>query len=199
MLSAKLSGTFESARLGAESSGDERVTPIDSGVICGGAVILADALQRRLERGTTEEEIARPRRALQADARPALHGRDARVPHPRRPRRQGIRPRRPAPEREADPPLRRRRGCAAQARARPREGARRVRGGSSWRRPRTRRTCTSASATRTRPRTPRSSSSASEPPGRGASLDIVTTLGPVIGTHGGPGTLGLFWFQDEPA
>jgi fatty acid-binding protein DegV len=31
-----------------------------------------------------------------------------------------------------------------------------------------------------------------------ASLDIVTPLGPVIGTHGGPGTLGLFWFQDEP-
>jgi fatty acid-binding protein DegV len=30
-----------------------------------------------------------------------------------------------------------------------------------------------------------------------ASLDIVTSLGPVIGTHGGPGTLGLFWFQDE--
>ena len=30
-----------------------------------------------------------------------------------------------------------------------------------------------------------------------ASLDIVTTLGPVIGTHGGPGTLGLFWFQDD--
>jgi fatty acid-binding protein DegV len=31
-----------------------------------------------------------------------------------------------------------------------------------------------------------------------ASLDILTPLGPVIGTHGGPGTLGLFWFQDEP-
>jgi DegV family protein with EDD domain len=30
------------------------------------------------------------------------------------------------------------------------------------------------------------------------SLDMVVTLGPVIGTHGGPGTLGLFWFQDEP-
>jgi DegV family protein with EDD domain len=29
-----------------------------------------------------------------------------------------------------------------------------------------------------------------------ASMDIVTTLGPVIGTHGGPGTLGLFWFDD---
>jgi fatty acid-binding protein DegV len=32
-----------------------------------------------------------------------------------------------------------------------------------------------------------------------ASLDIVTTLGPVIGTHGGPGTLGLFWFWDPLA
>jgi len=30
-----------------------------------------------------------------------------------------------------------------------------------------------------------------------ASLDLLVTLGPVIGTHGGPGTLGLFWFQDE--
>ena len=30
-----------------------------------------------------------------------------------------------------------------------------------------------------------------------ASLDIVTTLGPVIGTHGGPGTLGLFWYHDQ--
>jgi fatty acid-binding protein DegV len=29
------------------------------------------------------------------------------------------------------------------------------------------------------------------------SVDMVMTLGPVIGTHGGPGTLGLFWFQDE--
>jgi fatty acid-binding protein DegV len=27
-------------------------------------------------------------------------------------------------------------------------------------------------------------------------MDIVTKLGPVIGTHGGPGTLGLFWFWD---
>ena len=30
-----------------------------------------------------------------------------------------------------------------------------------------------------------------------ASLDVAATLGPVIGTHGGPGTLGLFWFADE--
>jgi fatty acid-binding protein DegV len=29
-----------------------------------------------------------------------------------------------------------------------------------------------------------------------ASLDVNCVLGPVIGTHGGPGTLGLFWFDD---
>jgi DegV family protein with EDD domain len=30
-----------------------------------------------------------------------------------------------------------------------------------------------------------------------AELEIVTTLGPVIGTHAGPGTVGLFWFADD--
>ena len=30
-----------------------------------------------------------------------------------------------------------------------------------------------------------------------ASFDLVTVLGPVIGTHGGPGTLGLFWYDDQ--
>ncbi len=29
-----------------------------------------------------------------------------------------------------------------------------------------------------------------------ASLDFRAELGPVIGTHGGPGTIGLFWFRD---
>ena len=30
-----------------------------------------------------------------------------------------------------------------------------------------------------------------------AQLELVTTLGPVIGTHAGPGTVGLFWFADD--
>ncbi len=29
-----------------------------------------------------------------------------------------------------------------------------------------------------------------------AELELVTTLGPVVGTHAGPGTVGLFWFDD---
>jgi DegV family protein with EDD domain len=30
-----------------------------------------------------------------------------------------------------------------------------------------------------------------------AQLELVTRLGPVIGTHAGPGTVGLFWFADD--
>ena len=30
-----------------------------------------------------------------------------------------------------------------------------------------------------------------------AKLELVTTLGPVVGTHAGPGTVGLFWFEDD--
>jgi DegV family protein with EDD domain len=30
-----------------------------------------------------------------------------------------------------------------------------------------------------------------------ARLELVTSLGPVVGTHAGPGTVGLFWFEDD--
>jgi fatty acid-binding protein DegV len=30
-----------------------------------------------------------------------------------------------------------------------------------------------------------------------AQVEIVTTLGAVVGTHAGPGTVGFFWFTDE--
>jgi DegV family protein with EDD domain len=30
-----------------------------------------------------------------------------------------------------------------------------------------------------------------------AQVDVSTTLGAVVGTHAGPGTVGLFWFEDE--
>jgi fatty acid-binding protein DegV len=30
-----------------------------------------------------------------------------------------------------------------------------------------------------------------------AEMEHVTSLGAVVGTHAGPGTVGLFWFQDD--
>jgi fatty acid-binding protein DegV len=29
-----------------------------------------------------------------------------------------------------------------------------------------------------------------------AEIEVATTLGPVLGTHAGPGTVGLFWLAD---
>jgi DegV family protein with EDD domain len=29
-----------------------------------------------------------------------------------------------------------------------------------------------------------------------ATIELVTTLGPVVGAHAGPGTVGFFWFED---
>jgi fatty acid-binding protein DegV len=31
-----------------------------------------------------------------------------------------------------------------------------------------------------------------------AEIELVETLGAVVGTHAGPGAVGFFWFQDDP-
>jgi DegV family protein with EDD domain len=56
-LPAKLSGTVESARRAAEELGDGRVRAIDTGSVSAGLAMLALAVERRLERGTTDEEV----------------------------------------------------------------------------------------------------------------------------------------------
>jgi fatty acid kinase fatty acid binding subunit len=56
-LPAKLSGTVESARSAAAAVGNGRVRVIDSGTVSAGMAMLALAVQRRLERGTTDEEV----------------------------------------------------------------------------------------------------------------------------------------------
>jgi DegV family protein with EDD domain len=197
MLSAKLSGTYESARLGAESTGDERLVLVDSGVICGGAVILADALQRRLERGTTEEELLavverfkRTRGLLFTVETLEYLMRGGRIGKASGLAGQLLNVK---PILEFDngevAPLKRVRGRAKAL----------AEFESLF-----------LEATEDSPDLHVGVGHADAPDdavklveriraGRpSASLDIVTPLGPVIGTHGGPGTLGLFWFQDDP-
>lgn len=53
----KLSGTVESARQAGEALGGGKVRAIDSGTVSAGLALLALAVQRRLEAGTTDEEI----------------------------------------------------------------------------------------------------------------------------------------------
>ncbi|HET9214719.1 MAG TPA: DegV family protein [Gaiellaceae bacterium] len=56
-ISEKLSGTCQSAHLAAAGQ-DGRVTVVDSQTVAAGIVLLAEALQERLERGTSDEELA---------------------------------------------------------------------------------------------------------------------------------------------
>jgi DegV family protein with EDD domain len=57
-IAATLSGTFQSAGTAASELGGDRVRTIDSETASAAIAMLALAIQRRLERGTTDEEIA---------------------------------------------------------------------------------------------------------------------------------------------
>jgi DegV family protein with EDD domain len=57
-VSSKVSGTFQSAELAAQEIGGDRVRVVDSLSASLAIAMLAHALQRRLARGTTDEEIA---------------------------------------------------------------------------------------------------------------------------------------------
>jgi DegV family protein with EDD domain len=56
-IAARLSGTYESARMAAGELEGDRVRVIDSGTASAAVAMLGLAIQRRLERGTTDEEI----------------------------------------------------------------------------------------------------------------------------------------------
>lgn len=57
-VSAKVSGTFQSAELAAQDVGGDKVRVVDSETASLAIAMLAHAIQRRLARGTTEEEIS---------------------------------------------------------------------------------------------------------------------------------------------
>jgi DegV family protein with EDD domain len=196
LLPAKLSGTAESARLAAEARDDKRVIVIDSGVISGGAVLLADAIQRRLERGTTDREIEElvERFGRERGLLFTVDTLDYLVRGGRVGKAAGfagqllsVKPILMFEDGEVAP-LKRVRGRAKAL-------AELVR--------------IFAEATRDDPTLhvgvahADAARDAEDLVGRvralrqHASLDLVTMLGPVIGTHGGPGTLGLFWYHDE--
>lgn len=56
-IASSLSGTFQSARTAAELEGSGRVRVLDTRTASAAIAILAMAVQRRLERGTTDEEV----------------------------------------------------------------------------------------------------------------------------------------------
>ena len=196
VLSEKLSGTFASAELAAKDFGG-KVRVIDSRVASGGTMILADAIQRRLDRGTDDDEIDALVESFRSE-RGLLFTVDT-LEYLVRGGRIGKAAGLAGQLLSVKPILAFDDGEVAPLK--------RVRGRSK--------------ALGELEEIFRSSTEGQEDPnlhvGVGhaeakedcdelvrrlkgarpnASLDIVTTLGPVIGTHGGPGTLGLFWFWD---
>jgi DegV family protein with EDD domain len=193
-VSAKLSGTYESALRAASETGD-RVRVIDTETASAAIAMLALAVQRRLERGTTDEEldelIDRFKResgliftldTLEYLARGGRIGRAAgwagQLLH--------IKPILTLSDGEVLP-LKRVRGNRKAIQ----EFAEAFRTG-----------------TKDEPGL-RIGIAHAEAPERMAALEelvrdvrptaeieVATTLGPVVGTHSGPGTVGLFWLQD---
>jgi DegV family protein with EDD domain len=197
-ISAKLSGTHESARAAAETAGNDRVRVIDSMSASGGIVILADALQRRLARGTTTDELDALVELFRADSGLlfTVDTLDYLVRGGRVGRAAGfagqllnVKPILAIRDGEVYP-LKRVRG-----RAKALAEFERLFVEGSADRPGLRVGVAHAEAEREA----RDLAQRVEQARPGASLDFFGTLGPVVGTHAGPGTLGLFWFEDEPA
>ena len=195
-LAAKLSGTYESARLAAESRGDERVVLYDTGVISGATVILAEGIQRRLEAGTTDEEIEEyvERFRLERGLLFTVDTLDYLVRGGRVGKAAGlagqllsVKPILAIDDGEVTP-LKRVRG-----RTKALTEIERIFEDSTTDSPGLHIGIGHANAGRDaeflvgRIQTARPQ----------ASIDVLTPLGPVIGTHGGPGTIGLFWFQES--
>ena len=194
-ISSKLSGTFQSATLAAGEVGDDRIRLVDSESASVGISMLALGIQRLLERGTTDEEIetlaARHRQeagllftvdTLEFLAKGGRIGRAKALAGSLL----NVKPILALDDGEVVPLTRVRGRAKALEEFRKRfEAATTAADGlyvaiahaeadeavEQLR----------ALVTSTRPQ---------------AQIELVTSLGAVVGTHAGPGTIGFFWFQD---
>jgi DegV family protein with EDD domain len=195
-VAGKLSGTLESARSGTQLLGGERARVIDTGSASAAIAVLGLAIQRRLERGSSDDEVeglvARYRRdagllftvdTLEYLARGGRIGRAQAWAGEL----MNIKPILTIEDGEVLP-------------------VKRVRGN---RKAFLEFASIFTAETRDTPSLRVAIAQADAPERAGAleemvrrerpaaQLELVTTLGPVLGAHAGPGTVGLFWFDDE--
>jgi len=195
-VSAKVSGTFASAETAAEELGGGRVRAIDTEAASASIAMLALAIQRRLERGTSDEEIddlvTRYRRergllftvdTLEFLARGGRIGKAAAFAggllH--------VKPILSISEGEVVPVKRvrgERKAFAELAEALETQ----TEDEPAWR---------LAVAHAAAPERAAELGALVQERRPNAELELVVTLGAVIGAHAGPGTLALFWFRDD--
>jgi DegV family protein with EDD domain len=194
-IAGKLSGTLESARTAGRELGGDKVRAVDSESASAAIAMLGLAIQRRLEQGTTDEEVDALVDRYRGEARLlfTLDTFEYLVRGGRVGRARGwagellhIRPILTIQDGEVVP-VKRVRGnrkafqefasafeAATVDRATVRVGIAHAEAPEK------------AEALRKMVRATRPA----------AEIEIVTTLGPVVGAHAGPGTVGLFWFDD---
>jgi len=195
-ISARMSGTFESALMAAEELGNGRIRVIDTQSASAGIAMLGLAIQRRLERGTTDEEIDALVESFRRDSRVVFTvdtleflARGGRIGRARAWAGEllSVKPILTFEEGEVVPVRRVRGNHKAFL-----EFARAFEEGSVDR-PSLRVGIANAEAPereaalrelvrRTRP---------------AAQIEVATTLGAVVGAHAGPGTVGFFWWDDH--
>jgi DegV family protein with EDD domain len=193
-ISAKLSGTHQSAQTAAAEMGD-KVRAIDTGSASAAIAMLGFAIQRRLERGTDDAEI---------DALVARYKKDAgllftvdTLEFLQKGGRIGraaafagnllhVKPILTIADGEVLP-LKRVRGNQKAVQEFARGFERATTDSPSLR------VGIAAADAPDRIETLRALVAATRP---SAQIEVATTLGPVVGTHAGPGTVGFFWFDD---
>jgi DegV family protein with EDD domain len=194
-IASRLSGTFESARIAAEEIGGGRVRMVDTETASAAITMLGFAIQRRLEAGTTDDEldelIDRYKQehgllftvdTLEFLARGGRIGRASAMAG----QLLNIKPILTITEGEVVP-LKRVRGNRKAMQEFVTEFT-----GATTDGPALKVGIAHADAPE-RAEALRKMVRAERPQ---AEIEVVTVLGPVVGTHAGPGTIGFFWFSD---
>jgi fatty acid kinase fatty acid binding subunit len=195
-IASNLSGTYASAGLAAQELGGDRVRLLDSRTASAAIAMLALAVQRRLERGTTDEEVealvatyARNAGLLFTVDTLEFLAKGGRIGRARALAGQllNVKPILTIDDGEVVPLTRVRGWGKAMAEfskrfAETTQDGPSLRVGIAHAQAPERVAELEALVREVRPQ---------------AQVEHVTTLGAVVGTHAGPGTVGLFWFSDE--
>src|SRR4051794_9652841 len=195
-IAGKLSGTIESARAAGRELGGERVRTIDSESASAAIAMLGLAIQRRLERGTTDEEVDALVERYRREAGLLFTvetleylARGGRIGRARAWAGELLNIKPILSIREGDVlPVKRVRGNRkaflefANAFEASSHDAPSLRVGIAHADAPERAEALRKLVRETRPT---------------AEIELVTALGPVVGAHAGPGTVGFFWFDDE--
>lgn len=194
-ISGDLSGTYASATTAADEVGGDKIRTVDTGTASAAVAMLGLALQRRLERGTDDDELDRLLERYQRDAG-LLFTVDT-LEFLRRGGRIGRAKAWAGNLLNVKPILTIEREVIPLKRVRGNQKAMRMFVDEFTSRSEDSPTLRVGIAHADAPERARQLEKMVRGERPQAQIELVTSLGAVVGTHAGPGTVGFFWFDDE--